>query len=101
MADVVDVVVKCALDVTCISPPGSGQHNQSVSLSASSKFFFCLGSSSADIFLFLASVEFSKNCCLTATTSRFDQSVFSAVLASKNYRCHNNWMFNAYLEQGE
>ena len=29
---------------------------------------------------------------------RFDQSVFSIVLARMHIRCHNNWKFNGYLE---
>jgi hypothetical protein len=30
---------------------------------------------------------------------RFDQSVFSIVLAKMHIRCHNNWKFNGYLEE--
>lgn len=30
---------------------------------------------------------------------RFDQSVFSVVLARMHIRCHNNWKFNGYLEE--
>jgi hypothetical protein len=30
---------------------------------------------------------------------RFDQSVFSIVLARAHIRCHNNWKFNGYLDE--
>jgi hypothetical protein len=30
---------------------------------------------------------------------RFDQSVFSIVLAKMHIRCHNNWKFNGYLDE--
>ena len=30
---------------------------------------------------------------------RFDQSVFSVVLARMHIRCHNNWKFNGYLDE--
>ena len=46
----------------------------------------------------------SKRACVAPTGAdqsnhRFDQSVFSIVLARMHIRCHNNWKFNGYLEE--